>query len=73
MISVYWTSEENNVIQEIFTKNLRDGILPGLKLCEEVRQQFPVLKNRTAVTMKAWINNEMNIPIKNSFLKSIYL
>lgn len=65
MISVYWTSEEKNAMREIFTKNLRDGILPGLKLCEDVRQQFPVLKNRTAVTMKAWINNEMKKRTKN--------
>lgn len=46
-------------MEKVFYKHLKDGILPGLQMCAEIQQQYPQLKNRTSVMLKAWVNNTL--------------
>lgn len=58
-ILVYWTAEERAIMEQEFKINLKDGILPSLVQCEEVRKKHKILQRRNAPTMKAWINNSL--------------
>lgn len=40
-----------------FKKNLEVEVLPGLKLCEALRNKYDVLKKRNAASIKAWVNH----------------
>lgn len=40
-----------------FEINLKNGILPGLKYCEEIKKKYSLFDKRNAYAMKAWVNN----------------
>lgn len=52
-----WLEEEVAVMKKIFKKNMENGILPGLKFCEETRKNNPILEKRNPTSIKAWIHN----------------
>lgn len=57
LFSAYWSEKEKEIMYQVFQRNLQDGILPGLKMCGEIQQKYPELLNRTAATLRAWVNN----------------
>ncbi|XP_074042513.1 uncharacterized protein isoform X2 [Leptinotarsa decemlineata] len=68
IMRAYWTEEEKEIMFKIFERNLKGGILPGLKMCTEVQNKYPQLRHRTAVTLRAWVNNTIK---KNSKTKNV--
>lgn len=44
-------------MKTVCKKNLVNRILPGLKLCNDVRKMYPILERRNPASMNAWINN----------------
>lgn len=55
--SVLWTTPERKVMFSAFGNHLKTKSLPKANECLEVRNTNPILRRRTAETMKTFISN----------------
>lgn len=54
-----WKTPEKNLVRVNFKKYLLGDKLPTLKECTALKDKFSdILQNRTAVQIKAWVNNQ---------------
>lgn len=57
--TVYWSNEEKILMNKLFSDHLKSRTLPSFTECLEAIAHYPILKNRSKETMKAWIFNQI--------------
>lgn len=55
----YWTTNEKEIMRNVFGRHLQEKDIPGFPECREVIKKYPELQMRSVQTVKAWVNNEI--------------
>ncbi|KAF5275782.1 hypothetical protein FQR65_LT16527 [Abscondita terminalis] len=52
-----WTTPEKEILENELSHHFRELTLPSLVECQQLKENNPILSNRTAVVIKAYVNN----------------
>lgn len=54
-----WSQKEITTTMKVFEKHLETGKLPSFKEIQNIKSQYPDLKNRSSPQIKTWLHNQI--------------